>query len=98
MNQNFTAFGHVEFSLPLIIFMFGQVEIYSQISCDQQDCRKSSDEVLRDINVVPVYYKHNLFGKGVKVIVVDDGVETTHEDLKDNYVSWPHTYLPIYRK
>ena len=31
--------------------------------------------------------KHRFFGKNIKVVVIDDGVETKHEDLVDNYVS-----------
>ena len=27
-------------------------------------------------------------GTGVKVAIVDDGIETTHDDLETNFVSW----------
>ncbi len=35
------------------------------------------------MNVYPLYAK-NITGKGVVVIVVDDALDTTHEDLKPN--------------
>lgn len=38
-----------------------------------------------DHNVVPVYRK-GITGKGIKVAVVDDGVEHGHPDLQDNFV------------
>ena len=36
---------------------------------------------------MPVWIKHGLFGKGIKVIVIDTGIEKKHLDLVDNYVS-----------
>lgn len=43
-----------------------------------------------DINVMPVWRK-NITGRGVIVTILDDGIEYTHPDLKDNYeakASW----------
>ncbi|KAG6457643.1 hypothetical protein O3G_MSEX010420 [Manduca sexta] len=43
-----------------------------------------------DLNVLPVY-KMGYNGKGVRVSVLDDGIEHTHTDLRDNYdpeISW----------
>jgi subtilisin family serine protease len=43
-----------------------------------------------DINVLPVWEK-NITGKNVVVTILDDGIEYTHPDLKDNYeasASW----------
>ncbi|XP_015257374.1 PREDICTED: proprotein convertase subtilisin/kexin type 7 [Cyprinodon variegatus] len=37
-----------------------------------------------DINVTGVW-EHNITGQGVTVVVVDDGVEHTHQDIKLNY-------------
>lgn len=36
-----------------------------------------------DLNVTPLWPTYT--GKGIKVAVVDDGVDDTHEDLKDNF-------------
>ncbi|KAM8769614.1 proprotein convertase subtilisin/kexin type 7 isoform 1-T2 [Acanthopagrus schlegelii] len=37
-----------------------------------------------DINVTGVW-EHNITGRGVTVVVVDDGVEHTHKDIQPNY-------------
>ncbi|KAM9318411.1 proprotein convertase subtilisin/kexin type 7 isoform 2-T3 [Pholidichthys leucotaenia] len=37
-----------------------------------------------DINVTGVW-EHNITGQGVTVVVVDDGVEHTHQDIQPNY-------------
>ncbi|XP_051934256.1 proprotein convertase subtilisin/kexin type 7 isoform X2 [Hippocampus zosterae] len=37
-----------------------------------------------DINVTGIW-EHNITGQGVTVVVVDDGVQHTHKDLKPNY-------------
>lgn len=39
------------------------------------------------MNLVPVYEELKYTGKGVRVAIIDDGIEYTHDDLKDNYVS-----------
>lgn len=39
-----------------------------------------------DINVTCVW-ERNITGQGVTVVVVDDGVEHTLQDIKPNYVS-----------
>ena len=39
-----------------------------------------------DINVTGVW-ERNITGQGVTVVVVDDGVEHTHQDIHLNYVS-----------
>lgn len=38
-----------------------------------------------DINVTGVW-ERNITGRGVTVVVVDDGVEHTHQDIQPNYV------------
>lgn len=40
----------------------------------------------RDINVTGVW-ERNVTGRGVTVVVVDDGVEHTVQDIAPNYVS-----------
>lgn len=46
-----------------------------------------------DINVTGVW-EHNITGQGVTVVVVDDGVEHTHQDIHSNYVTYTtHPYL-----
>lgn len=40
-----------------------------------------------DINVTGVW-ERNITGQGVTVVVVDDGVEHTHQDIQANYVSY----------
>jgi subtilisin family serine protease len=38
-----------------------------------------------DLNVLPVF-DMGYSGKGVRVCVLDDGIEHTHDDLRENYV------------
>lgn len=53
--------------------------------CLLQNNRRSPG---RDINVTGVW-EHNVTGQGVTVVVVDDGVEHTSQDIAPNYVSGP---------
>lgn len=46
-----------------------------------------------DINVTGVW-ERNVTGQGVTVVVVDDGVEHTHQDIQSNYVSLRRGKLP----
>lgn len=39
-----------------------------------------------DLNVIPVY-KMGYTGRGIRISILDDGIEHTHDDLKNNYVS-----------
>ena len=39
-----------------------------------------------DIDVMPSW-KNNITGRGVVVSILDDGVDHTHPDLRDNFVS-----------
>lgn len=39
-----------------------------------------------DMNVIPAW-KEGVTGKGIVVTILDDGLETDHPDLVDNYVS-----------
>lgn len=52
----------------------------------QQDTRTRRDLPKLDLNVLPVY-RAGITGKGVRVTILDDGIEYTHDDLKNNYVS-----------
>ena len=38
-----------------------------------------------DLHVLPVY-DLGITGKGVRVLILDDGIEYIHEDLWENYV------------
>lgn len=51
----------------------------------QQDTRSRFDLPKLDLNVLPVY-KQGITGKGVRISILDDGIEYTHDDLKNNYV------------
>ncbi|GLV44137.1 Furin 1 [Carabus blaptoides fortunei] len=55
-----------------------------------QDTRTRADLPKLDLNVLPVY-RAGITGNGVRVTILDDGIEYLHEDLKDNYdpdISW----------
>lgn len=56
----------------------------------QLDQKKTEEEATQprtiDLNVLPVY-KLGVTGRGVRIAVLDDGLEYTHEDLRVNYVS-----------
>lgn len=53
----------------------------------QQDYRgNTNSDMLLDMNLVPVYEDLKYTGKGIRVAIIDDGIEYTHDDLKDNYV------------
>lgn len=55
----------------------------------QQDYRdgNNNDDTLLNMNLVPVYEELKITGKGIRVAIIDDGLEYTHDDLKNNYVS-----------
>ena len=40
-----------------------------------------------DLHVVQVYRDFRLSGIGIRVVVLDDGLEYTHPDIMKNYVS-----------
>lgn len=44
-----------------------------------------------DTNVVPVW-RQGITGEGVVVCILDDGLDHTHEDIKQNYVSVKISY------
>ncbi|XP_045538981.1 neuroendocrine convertase 1, partial [Papilio machaon] len=55
-----------------------------------QDTRTNQDLPRLDLNVLPVY-QMGINGRGVRVSVLDDGLEYNHTDLRDNYdpeISW----------
>ncbi|CAH0718128.1 unnamed protein product, partial [Brenthis ino] len=55
-----------------------------------QDTRTDADLPRLDLNVLPVYAM-GYSGKGVRVSILDDGIEHNHTDLRDNYdpeISW----------
>jgi proprotein convertase subtilisin/kexin type 1 len=55
--------------------------------CKQQDTRSLPSLPRIDLNVIPVY-DMGITGRGVTVVVLDDGIEFNHTDLARNYVSW----------
>ena len=48
-----------------------------------------SDNPDTSLNVIPVWEK-NYTGKGVIIALIDDGIMSTHVDIKDNYVCRLH--------
>ncbi|KAG5878303.1 hypothetical protein JTB14_017652 [Gonioctena quinquepunctata] len=55
-----------------------------------RDTRSKVDLPKLDLNVLPVY-RAGITGKGVRISILDDGIEYTHDDLKGNYdpdISW----------
>ena len=60
--------------------------IMPAVFLSQQDTRTRPDLPKLDLHVLPIY-KLGVTGRGVRVVVLDDGIEYTHDDLKDNYVS-----------
>ena len=57
------------------------VPLFSFSTSQHNDLREGMD-----INVTGVW-EHNITGSGVTVVVVDDGVEHTLQDIQPNYVS-----------
>jgi len=49
------------------------------------------------MNLVPVYKELKYTGKGIRVAIIDDGIEYTHDDLKDNYVSMFNVIIYEYK-
>lgn len=49
---------------------------------------ESNSTSILDMNLLPVYKVYNITGDGVNVMIIDDGIEHTHEDLTNNFVSW----------
>ena len=46
---------------------------------------RSDDDSEMDLQVMPVYAQ-GITGKGINVVVLDDGFEWRHPDIRDNYV------------
>ncbi|XP_011309647.1 neuroendocrine convertase 1 [Fopius arisanus] len=49
-----------------------------------QDTRTNRDLPKLDLNVVPLY-RLGITGRGMRIAVLDDGLEYTHSDLRNNY-------------
>lgn len=47
-----------------------------------------------DMNVIPAW-REGITGKGIVVTILDDGLETDHPDLQQNFVSILKLYLPL---
>lgn len=52
----------------------------------QQDTRSNKALPKLDLNVLSLY-RLGVTGRGVRIAVLDDGLEYTHDDLRNNYVS-----------
>ncbi|CAH1107633.1 unnamed protein product [Psylliodes chrysocephalus] len=55
-----------------------------------RDTRSRLDLPKLDLNVIPVYLM-GITGKGIRICILDDGIEYTHDDLNENYdpeISW----------
>lgn len=59
----------------------------------QQDTRTRPDLPKLDLHVLPLY-KMGVTGRGVRIVVLDDGLEYTHDDIRENYVSFCF-YSPV---
>jgi subtilisin family serine protease len=46
------------------------------------------------MNVIPAWRK-GYSGKGIVVSILDDGIQTNHPDLAQNYVSFPNLYYVV---
>lgn len=57
------------------------------------DTRTRLDLPKLDLHVLPVYCR-GITGRGVRVTVLDDGMEKDHEDLRDNYVRTVFLHRP----
>jgi subtilisin family serine protease len=51
----------------------------------QHDTRTNAALPRLDLNILPVY-DMGYTGRGVTVVVLDDGLEGTHTDIRNNYV------------
>jgi subtilisin family serine protease len=64
----------------------------SVVFLSQQDTRTRPDLPKLDLHVLPLY-KMGVTGRGVTVVVLDDGIEYTHDDIRENYVSFCYSVL-----
>lgn len=62
-----------------------RVDCRKNVKFLQQDTRTRPDLPKLDLNVLPVY-RRGITGKGVRISILDDGLEYTHDDLQQNYV------------
>lgn len=84
-----TVFGRagVEKQPPPPIF---NDELWSQ-QWYVQDTRTRAGLPKLDLNVLPVW-ERGITGAGIRVAVLDDGLEHGHDDLRQNYVSFIGKY------
>ncbi|KAG7206694.1 hypothetical protein KM043_000369 [Ampulex compressa] len=75
---NTIDFGRFQDSKPMFNDELWDQEWYLQ------DTRTSKDLPKLDLNVLPLY-RLGVTGRGVRVAVLDDGLEYTHDDLRTNY-------------
>ena len=61
----------------------------------QQDTRSNKALPKLDLNVLPLY-RLGVTGRGVRIAVLDDGLEYTHDDLRNNYVSAYFVHLKLH--
>lgn len=52
----------------------------------QNNCGQAGGQKGLDVNVVPAW-QQGYSGRNISVCILDDGIEHTNDDLRDNYVS-----------
>lgn len=71
-----------------LIELFERPELYNDELWNQewylQDTRTNKNLPKLDLNVLPLY-RLGVTGRGIRVAVLDDGLEYTHDDLRNNY-------------
>ena len=53
--------------------------------CSLRLLQSNKEQLLADLNVTGVWAQ-GITGHGITVNIIDDGIESTHPDLKDNFV------------
>ena len=67
----------------MCFFLFTYLYLFIQVN---------QQEIGNDIDVVKVW-DQNIFGENVTVCLIDYGIDYTHGDIKDNFVSHQSSYI-----